>query len=200
MGIRIHKELGWVLEGVDLNTEVLETLSVLDLKNENLNDKYLCQLDLMYPEIDLSEKLINFVNDISDEDSENDRLYIFSPPYLNKSWSRYNESIDYYDTETAERSIKYISREIYPYSNHFVVTKTLKPLTEVEARWCHYVDNISKLTPEAQEQLKIHGLNDQSILRSQIHMTCPRVLQLILEKCSKIDYKRLRPAIVVYWR
>lgn len=201
MGIRIHKDLGWILESVDLDLEVLSTITLEDLKKENQNNKDLNLIDLTFPNIDLKQTLDKFVTDASDEYTEGDRLYIFQPPFLIESWSRYDCSIDYYEAnENAERTIKYLHQEIFPFSQKFVVSSNLKELSEPQTKLCWYFsDNPKVLLEPKQKELEELGLDLSKPLKTQIHMTAPAVLKLILEKCSKVDPKRLRPALVTHW-
>lgn len=202
MGIRVNKELGWVLTGHPLNLEVLESLTLADLKKEFEDDYELCHLDLVYPNIDLSQKLINFVNDISDEFNPQDHCFIFTPPVLGDEWSRHDSPLDYYECEDASRQIKYLYREIFPYAQKFVVSSSLNYLNETQKKMCWYFSDLGhQLKPDVQTELSNLGLNINQSLKSQIHMTAPKILELILKKCnSNLDYRILRPALVTYWR
>lgn len=200
MGIRINKSLGWVLTGVELDLEVLESLTLGDLKKENPQDFELNHLDLSYPNLDLSQKLINFVRDVSDEYKEGDRMYVFSPPFVGKEWHRHDDTIDYYEADSGERKVKYLHGEIFPYAQKFVVTSSLKELNEVQTKTCWYFsEQADKFKPELKKEFTDLGIDLTQPIKPQIHMICPHVIRLILKKCSDVDYKILQPGIVTYW-
>lgn len=201
MGIRVNKSLGWVFYGKKLNLEILKNLTLLDLKNEFKTDFEISNLDLSFQGIDLSKKLIEFVNDVSDQDTPNDFLYIFSPPFINKDWNRHDDSIDYHECNDGNRTIKYIHRDVFPYSQKFVVSRSLKELTDIQKRHCLYFsENQDLLSDKIKENLSNIGIDIKKPLISQIHMTCPKIIKAIFEKCSDENYKSLQPAIVTYWR
>jgi hypothetical protein len=203
MGIRIHKTLGWVLLNEDIDFDMLSSTTLNDLKNENLNDVELIKLDLVFPNINLSLTLEKFIHNASYDSNPNDKCYIFSVPYLN-DWHRYNSTLDYYDVDSAERNIREIHSDIFPFYQKFVVSNTLIELEHDLRNKINLLSGVADYQNSFDstfiKQLTELGFKLDKPLKEQIHMTCPRILQLILKKANpNINYKKLKPAIVTYW-
>lgn len=193
MGIRINKTLGWIITNNSLDIEKLENFSLMDLQKENLNCQEL-QLDLSFPEIDLSQKLSNFVEKVADEN-----IYVFKPPVIGEKWNRYDDIIDYLENNSGETKINYIHRDIFPYCQSFVVSASLNKLTKIESTQCQIFTNMNRFNEEKKQSLLKLGIDETKPLNEQIHMTAPKVIELIFKKCSDLDYRILKPAIITYW-
>ena len=203
MGIRIHKTLGWVLLNQDINLDLLSSTTLEDLKKEYISDVELIKLDLVFPNIDFSSSLEDFVYNAGNECDESDRCYIFSIPYL-KDWHRYNSTLDYYDATSAERTIKYLNSDIFPFYQKFVISSNLTELDHDLRNKISVLSGVKNYKNNFEEnfikQLENLGFDLEKPLKDQIHMTCPKILQLILKKANpNVDYRNLKPAIVTYW-
>jgi len=205
MGIRINKTLGWILEGEEIDLEVLKSFSLKDLQKENPNDKELNKLDLYGSNIDLNQPLISFVKNASlerfEENEAEDFLYVFIPPICIQDWHRHDDSIDYYEEDgIPQRKIKWLNGEVFPFSQKFVVSSTLKEIDNITKQNCWDFSNLNLKPKEPlKSNFKKLGFDLSKPLKSQIHMVCPKVLELILAKCSKVNHLKLKPGIVSYW-
>lgn len=203
MGIRIHKTLGFYIQGVELDISLLDQLTLNDLKKEFPDQKM--NMDLSYPGLNLNKKLSNFVEDITESESDENAIsqYIFIPPFVGDKWRRHDDMIDYYDQEgVAQNSIKYVHNEIFPYCEKFVVTKNLKELDSVQKEQAFLFSDPAvnnKFKQEFKDKFIALGFDMNKPLREQIHMTAPKVIQEIARKAGLNEPKLLRPVIATYW-
>ena len=199
MGIRVYKNMGWIIEKVDLDNDILSKTSLQQLLDENKNDEQL-KLELLPYRGDKSETLEEFVMHIN-TDFGQENIWLLRPPFSSEDWSRYDNSLDYQEAQgIAETKIMYLHADIFPYRNKFIVTSTLKELTEKNRLICSADINTDNFEIKYKEELIDLGLDLNQSLRVQIHMRAPRILELILEKGNpKLNYLNLKPAIVTHW-
>jgi hypothetical protein len=201
MGIRIHKRLEWVLD-CSLDLQNLEDLKVKDLLDEYPNDLEL-RMDLTYPSISMNENFESIVIPIDELiDNENSHHYtLFQPMHQYKSWSRYDDMIDYLENDSCVFNIQYINSDLFPFCNRFVVSKSLKLLDDFQRKMCLIPKEIiQNLTKEKKEELEKLGLDCSEELKLQIHQSAPRLIELLLKKIDpSINYLELKPAIITYW-
>lgn len=201
MGIRVKKQMGWI-SFQDLDISNLSNYTLQDLLNENKNDAML-QLDTEHPLFNPNDKLSKFVTKI-DPDTAGENwtpIYIFTPPGFGHDWSQVDNAIDRHENPViGEPQVKLFHTSVFPYPRNFVVSKTLQPLDEVKTMRClGFSKTRHTLLKEAREELEELGLDFDHPLAEQIHMVCPRIIELILKKCSNKPPASLMPGLVKYW-
>jgi len=205
MGIRIHKKMGWVLSGYELDLSLLKGLTFEDffikMKIEEKSDAHSDRYAI--PKEKLKTSLLDCVCEIG-EDSGNDSgtpIYVFTPPAMIPYWSERDRSIDYHEHEgAAVLKLKYIHKSLYPYSTKCVVEKSLKTIDErIKILVCADVDPNGFPIP-LQQELKDLGFDLTQPLVEQIFFSAPPVVLEILKMMNEhIDEFELKPAIVTYW-
>lgn len=204
MGIRINKRMGFLyVADQALDLEMLEGLTLESLKSAAADKKDELKLSIDFYDAKLSLPLAELITDIPplDGDQSEKYYYLFTPPPYLQTWSRYNDSIDYYESESvAERKVQYLNSKIFPYCEKMIVASTYQEVGEKLEVWCG-ADNLRELTAVSEDFLKEFsaiGLDTSKSLAGQIYMQAPLVLQLTA-KCLGLNSLALRPVIVTYW-
>jgi hypothetical protein len=206
MGIRIHKQLGFVaVADTFLDIEQWAEVSLVDLyKGLDTTEALELKMDLGYPELDLNKKIENYIIMKDHELIKGKSVFIFVPPYTyEKEWSRYNNIIDYLETDKYDASlkIKYIYDRILPYSNPMIVSKTGSHLNLMQSDRIRMLplSRFDALDPSVKQELQDLGIDFSQPLSEQIHMEAPKIIQELAKQAGIFDVKVLKLAIVTYW-
>lgn len=204
MGIRINKCMGFLyVADSALDLKFLDGLTLFSLKSAATSKEEELKLLIDLYGVDENLALKDLISDVPtlDEDENDKYYYLFTPPSFLDKWSRYNDSLDYYESDgVAERKVQYLKGRIFPYHEKIIVATTHQGLNEKLEAWCN-MDNIKSLTgvtPEFLQEFKDIGLDPEQPLAEQVYMQAPLVLQLTA-KCLGINALSLRPVILTYW-
>lgn len=206
MGIRVTKQLGWVYKG-ELDLSKIEGIKLNDfMKNPDFKKDDLLRMDTSFPGV--KEKNIaisDCIREITDwkDDDEFTAFTIFTPPIpiVNENWSRYDDIMDYLENSSARTKIKYIHRDLFPYSGKYAITSSLKTLTQFEQDRIRLFGTIpvERWEPQIKEQMEQLGLDLTLPLHNQMHQAAPRIIEEFFKLLSDESYLVLRPAIVTHW-
>jgi hypothetical protein len=138
MGIRIHKKLGYGLKDVKTkNNEIIDKRfnikNIYDLVLKSFEDfkKTLNPTQLFL----IDEKIKWDFSDVITYDEEFGlKNVILFQPFI-KSWSRYDNSIDYYENPSQMSKIKLINRSLYPFESYINLKTNLNYILVNDTRF-----------------------------------------------------------------
>lgn len=191
--------MGWVLYGADFDLESLNQLTFRQLLEKDPDNQMLKE-DILVLADKIDSLVLDCVHHV-DQESMGRELYVFRPPFGSDDWSRYDNSIDYYEAKgCAIGEIEYIHQQIFPYVGKFVVESTLHSLSDKDRLVCSTNLSLEKIEPWYQKHLVKLGLDLSSPLDTQIYVIAPEVVKSMLALGNKdVDYRSLKPAIITYW-
>ena len=214
MGIRISKQLGWVLK-IDKNIDIKKLQSILYDSDETigkfskyLNKKYktIKKDSLLDPIRELQIEIANqstikmkspvyeLFKIISDS-NEKPKYIVISSILCADSWSRYDDAIDYLENtkfSNASTKVNFLyGREIFPYCINFLISSNLQKLSPLNKDRIMIFGNSKdkKLIKLLCKENK--GLNPNKNLKNQIHLQAPEIIFELFDylinykKCSK---------------
>lgn len=203
MGIRIHKQLAWIYKG-KLDLTKIENIKLNDFEKKfDLEKEDYLRMDFRYPGLKAANlSLTDCIKEVDNENEETE-LILFTPPVqvMDKTWGRYDDMIDYLENPSIRLKIKYIHRELTPYCNKSVVTKNLKPLSQIQKDRVRFFEGMDKerWNEVIRNEMIENGFDLDLPLAHQIHQTAPQIIEEFFKLLSDESYLVLRPAIVTHW-
>jgi hypothetical protein len=207
MGIRIHKKLGYGLKDVKTkNNEIIDKRfnikNIYDLFLKSFEDfkKTLNPTQLFV----IDEKIKWDFSDVITYDEEFGlKNVILFQPFI-KSWSRYDNSIDYYENPSQMSKIKLINRSLYPFESYINLKTNLNYILVNDNRFS-LINIIQILNSDYSNDYDYskYGFVDKKDAQTNIVPIVPDIIHAYIKYLNIFNDENtiltLKPMIYTYW-